>query len=496
VALFLPESPIPSSHPKPLPRSYAKYIFKSQNTLVKQWLKQWFSRYPMLPLETRGYEFSIEHGLRKQSTFRPLQSLLTSGLIVLILWGLNNTHDSYALFQKMRPAPSFPPTPWLSPLAVKSAESPREAAWLHLRIQAGDNLSRIFEKYKLNKAHLHQLTQLDKNADKLLQLNINQPLHIKSDSRGNIENLILELEATHELYIYRQQEKFKSEVRKIARQTDFITRQASVGNSLKVAATQAGLSESMRNNLENIFTWEIDFQRLRTQDSFRVINEQHWFEGEAKEGDILAAEFVHQGEIYQAVRYTDHSGNTDYYTPDGVSLSKIMLLMPVEFTRISSFFGERQHPIINMFRFHTGIDYAAPRGAPVRAVSDATVIFVGYKGGYGNTVILEHHNRLQTLYAHLSEFTENLSLGEHLLPGQIIGYVGQTGLATGPHLHYEVQLDGLPIDPLLTYLPLFIPIPEDEREAFFTQSQPLVAKLAMIPSLPIGTENLAMKFPP
>lgn len=480
--------------------------------VVNQWFKSEFSRYPMLPFEVQGYEFSIKHGLRKKDSsllYRArFATIIMSCLGLLFLWSLNNINVSYALLQKiesnLQPIPdkfhpeskkiSLPPHPF-----EKIKVSPPQASlWRHVQIQSGDNLSKIFEKYKLNKTPLHQLSRLNKYSGKLLQLTVHQKLHIKSDHQGNLESLILELNPTHELHVYKQNNLFQGEVRPIGTQTDLITRVGKVDTSFEQAATQSGLSESMRTRLKEIFQWEVDFSHLQKEDYFKVIYEQRWFEGEIKDSDILAAGFVHKGETYLAIRYTDPSGYTDYYTPWGTSLRKISLGVPVEFTRISSFFGERQHPILNMFHFHTGIDYAASRGTPVRASGDAIVSFVGYKGGYGNSIILGHNPRLQTLYAHLSGIADNINPGETVFQGQIIGYVGQTGTATGPHLHYEVQLDNLPINPLLANFPLFMPIPEKERNDFLKQSQNMLAQLGngekflAMTSLPSSKEDLAM----
>ena len=512
---------------------YAKHLlFKPRCKFicaVHQWFKSGFSSYPMLPFDVQGYEFSVKYGLRKKDSLLHYKArlimIIISGIGLLMLWSLNNANLSYALLQKVEdhlqplseikvhsqiktlslssePVEIIPPSSQIKTLPLPSEPLeiiPPSSLWRHIQVQTGDNLSKIFERYKLNKSQLYYLSHLHKYSEKLLQLNVHQKLHIKSDYQGNVESLILELSPTHELHVYNQNQFFQAEVRPIGSQIDWIIHEGQIRTSFEQAAKQSGLSESMLTRFREIFQWEVDFNALQKGDSFKIVYEQRWFEGEIKDSDILAAGLIHRGEPYLAIQYTDLSGYTDYYTPWGLSLHKISLSIPVEFTRISSFFGERQHPILNMFHFHTGIDYAASRGTPVRAAGDGTIIFAGYKGGYGKTLILEHNSRLQTLYAHLSGIVDSLAPGETVFQGQVIGYVGQTGSATGPHLHYEVQLDALPINPLLANFPLTMPVPEKDRDDFLKHSKMILTRFengkkpfSMLVALPTSKEELAM----
>ena len=203
--------------------------------------------------------------------------------------------------------------------------------------------------------------------------------------------------------------------------------------------------------LAGIFGWDIYFAlNIRRGDHFTVVYDQLYLDGKKiGNGDILAAEFVNQGQVYRAVRYEKPNGTADYYTPDGNSMRKEFLRTPVAFTRISSRFSlGRYHPILNRIRAHKGVDYAAPTGTPIKATGDGRVAFRGRKGGYGNVVILDHGRGYSTLYGHMSRFARGERVGTRVHQGQVIGYVGSTGMATGPHLHFEVRADGVTTDPV------------------------------------------------
>ncbi len=259
-----------------------------------------------------------------------------------------------------------------------------------------------------------------------------------------------------------------SNCEKIGVHTENVTVHCQVNSSI----SGLDLSEHLVVQLINIFQWEIDFERdVRAGDQLTIIYR--------KDGKILAAEFINQGKVYRAIAYTDSAGIMNYYTPMGFDLQKISLVSaPLEYSRISSPFGRRKHPISKKFHFHKGIDYAAPWGTPIVAAGEATVTFVGRKGGYGRLVTLQHHQRVSTLYAHLSSYAKGLSVGDKVSQGQIIGYVGQSGRSTGPHLHYEIQLDCVAINPsLLAGTPLSLPIPKEQKYHFLTKSQRLLTQL-------------------
>lgn len=254
-----------------------------------------------------------------------------------------------------------------------------------------------------------------------------------------------------------------------------------IETSLFLDGLEAGLSKEVITQLTNIFAWDIDFAHsLQPGDHFTVIYEKK----ESDDSDeVVAAEFVTQNNIYRAVRFLDASGKANYYTPDGQSMQKAFLSTPVDFAQISSHFDmHRKHPILNRIRAHKGVDYAARTGTPVKSTGDGTVIFCGRQGGYGQVVVVQHGDRYETLYAHLSNFKRGLSEGAKVKQGDIIGYVGQTGLATGPHLHYEFHVDGEHRNPETVKLPHTLPIDGTLMADFKTQALPLLTQLAQIKS--------------
>ncbi|HIE54487.1 MAG TPA: peptidase M23, partial [Chromatiaceae bacterium] len=247
-----------------------------------------------------------------------------------------------------------------------------------------------------------------------------------------------------------------------------------------VDGQKAGLSDRQIMELADIFGWDIDFAlELREGDQFRVLYEEQYLDGKKlRNGPILGAEFINQGKSYRAIRYTDSKGDTAYYDPDGHAKRRAFIRTPVKFSRISSrFTRKRWHPVLKKWRSHKGVDYAAPRGTPVKATGNGTVVFRGKKGGYGNVIFLRHGGKYTTVYGHLSRFAKGVKNGSKVKQGQIIGYVGSTGLATGPHLHYEFRINGIHRNPLTVKLPKTLRLPESEMARFLQQSQPLLAKL-------------------
>ncbi|MBI1733119.1 MAG: peptidoglycan DD-metalloendopeptidase family protein [Gammaproteobacteria bacterium] len=255
-----------------------------------------------------------------------------------------------------------------------------------------------------------------------------------------------------------------------------------ITDSLFLSGQRAGLDDALIMDLISIYAWDVDFAlEVREGDSFRVLYQQFVREGKiVGTGPILAAEFVNQGKIYRSVRYTSNDGRSDYYSDEGLAMRKAFIRTPLEFTRITSTFNSaRRHPILNTIRAHRGVDYAAPLNTPVKAAGDGTVVYVGGKGGYGRTVILRHGGDYSTLYAHLSRYAGGLRPGNRVSQGKIIGYVGMTGLATGPHLHYEFQIAGTHRNPLTVNLPKAESIHADQRLRFEQQTAPLLAELGV-----------------
>lgn len=252
-----------------------------------------------------------------------------------------------------------------------------------------------------------------------------------------------------------------------------------INSSLSQAGQQAGLSDELIMQLTSIFAWDIDFAtNLHQGDQFTVVYEESSRNGKNYSGQIVAAEFVNQGRVFTAIRYQDPDGNNNYYSPEGRPMRKAFLSTPVDFARISSGFDtHRKHPILNRIRAHKGVDYAARTGTPVKATGDGNIVFLGNKGGYGQVLIIAHGDHYETLYAHLSDFKQDLHVGDQVTQGEIIAFVGQTGLATGPHLHYEFRIDGIHRNPEKLELAQASPLDADLLNAFKNQTRPLVNQL-------------------
>jgi murein DD-endopeptidase MepM/ murein hydrolase activator NlpD len=264
--------------------------------------------------------------------------------------------------------------------------------------------------------------------------------------------------------------------------TETVMRNGVIRVSLFAAADEAGLPDTVAMQLADIFSGDVDFHReLRAGDRFAVVYEQHYYAGRPlRAGRVLAAEFVNQGRTLRAVHYVTALGASGYYTPVGGNLRKAFLRSPVEYTRISSGFGMRRHPFQRTWRAHSGVDFAAPTGTRVRAAGDGVVEFAGLKPGYGNVVILQHRSQYSTVYAHLQRFTPGIRRGTRVAQGDFIGHVGQTGWATGPHLHYEFRIGGQSRNPYAIAMPAGMPVPAGELAAFRSQSEPLMAQLGLL----------------
>jgi murein DD-endopeptidase MepM/ murein hydrolase activator NlpD len=296
---------------------------------------------------------------------------------------------------------------------------------------------------------------------------------------GQVLSLRREIDEIKLLSIDRKESGFAANT--IEREVDIRTTGAhgEIRSSLFEAGTEAGISDRTTMDMAGIFEWDIDFiQDVRVGDTFTVIYEELWRDGvKLRDGQIVAAEFVNQGKSFRAARFNDASGRAGFYTPEGRSVRKAFIRAPLNFTRISSNFNpSRRHPVLNSIRAHRGVDYAAPTGTPIRAAGDGKVLFRGVQGGYGNTIILQHGSNITTLYGHLSRFG-SARTGARVSQGDVIGYVGSSGLATGPHLHYEYRVSGVHRNPRTVSLPPADPIAAEQQTAFRATTEPLWRQL-------------------
>ncbi|WP_332764911.1 peptidoglycan DD-metalloendopeptidase family protein [Pseudomonas koreensis] len=382
---------------------------------------------------------------------------------------IENTDESTAETADAAPAPA--------PTVEEKAKAPghREVV-----VAKGDTLSTLFEKVGLPGASVHEVLASDKQAKQFTQLKRGQKLEFELSPEGQLTGLHSKVSDVETITLTRNDKgyAFNRVTAKPTVRTAYV--HGVINSSLSQSAARAGLSHSLTMDMASVFGYDVDFaQDIRQGDEFDVIYEQKVINGKAVgNGPILSARFTNRGKTYTAVRYTNKQGNSSYYTADGNSMRKAFIRTPVDFARISSKFSMgRKHPILNKIRAHKGVDYAAPRGTPIKAAGDGKVLLAGRRGGYGNTVIIQHGNTYRTLYGHMQGFAKGVKTGGTVKQGQVIGYIGTTGLSTGPHLHYEFQVNGVHVDPLGQKLPMADPIAKSERARFLAQSQPLMARM-------------------
>jgi len=370
-------------------------------------------------------------------------------------------------------------------------ESPRQ--WREFTVKSGDTLARLFKRAGIDSRQTYEIMQSGEAAQKLTKIYPKDIVRILTDDNGSLQALRYEID--HENYLMVERKQGVLEARELKHNIETRTAHATgeIDSSLFLAAADAGISQSLIMELAGIFGWDIDFiLDIRKGDRFTVIYEGIYRDGEKiADGNILSAEFINNGKTYQAVRYTNPQTNrSEYYTPDGKSMRKTFLRSPVNFARISSgFTTNRYHPILHKFRSHKGVDYAAKKGSPVRAAGDGKIIFKGRKGGYGRVLIVQHGSRYSTLYAHLNSYNKKLRVGSKVRQGQTIGYVGNSGLATGPHLHYEFRVNGVHRNPLTVRLPNAQPIPERYKADFELMTAPKVAQLNLLTRSSLALNN-------
>lgn len=382
------------------------------------------------------------------------------------------------LLEDNEPARRYPePSTDVPPYIAAPVPEP-EGTKQTLTVRSGDSLDRLFRRNDFSAAELALIMREDAAREHLRIIKPGDQIEVWHVG-GHILTLRRELDYARSLEVRSEADSYVAEVVKhriVRRQVEAHGR---IKNSLFLAAAEAGISDRTIMNLAGIFAWDIDFVLdIRRGDEFHVIVEELWRNGErVAEGNILAAQFVNQGEVFQAIRYEDPEGRASYFSPDGQNMRKAFLRAPLSFSRVSSNFNpNRRHPVLNTIRAHKGVDYAAPSGAPVKAAGDGKVIFRGVKGGYGNTMILQHGGNITTLYAHLKGFNRKVRNGSRVRQGDIIAYVGQSGLATGPHLHYEYRRNGVHMNPRTVKLPDAAPINAAYRADFMQIAEPLIER--------------------
>ena len=354
------------------------------------------------------------------------------------------------------------------PIPVSEAEIQQAAEeinldeWKSVTIKSGDTLASIFSKQGISSKTTHVIARLNEHTKGLRYIQPGQKIEMLLDDENNLRQMKYIPDITKTLLIQRTEDQsYTSKIINYQLDAYPVYREGVIEDSLFVAAAKADIDEDVIMDLVAIFGWDIDFSLdIRSGDRFGVVYEELFKDGvKIRNGRILSAEFLNNRKTYRAVYYTDPKGDSDYFTPEGKSMRKAFLRSPVKFSRISSrFSNKRWHPVLAKWRSHKGVDYAAARGTPIRAAGDGKVKFAGKKGGYGRLIVLQHGGRYTTAYGHLHRYAKGIRSGKKVKQGQIIGYVGSSGLATGPHLHYEFRVNGVHRNPLTVRLPEAKPV--------------------------------------
>ncbi len=394
----------------------------------------------------------------------------------------NETSETRSHTQRINLPLAIPGGRPSSTMSPQLAQSDEDGNWHSATVKSGDSLALIFARQGLSPQQLDRVMRADKTTASLKRLMPGQQFKFQIND-GQLQQLVYKINALTTLKVIRnEQDAFEvtTDTRKMDVRVTNTT--AVINSSLFLAGQAAGMSDNLIMELAGIFGWDVDFALdIRNGDHFTLVYEELYLDGhKQRDGNILAAEFVNRNKTYRALRYVDASGQADYYSPDGRSMRKAFLRTPVDFTRISSRFGKRYHPTLKKRKNHHGVDYAAPRGTPIKAAGDGKLLFVGRKGGYGKTVIIQHGGKYSTLYAHMSRIKPGMRRGKRVRQGQVIGYVGTTGRSTGPHLHYEFRVNGVHRNPLTVRLPDAAPIKKKYKTDFLNKARGLVALLDVL----------------
>jgi murein DD-endopeptidase MepM/ murein hydrolase activator NlpD len=350
------------------------------------------------------------------------------------------------------------------------------------RVQRGDTLATLLARLGISDSAAFQY--LRSNAEARVLTNNLRPgraIRAETDGDGELVNLSYSLSPSETVTIERDGDQFTTSKAELQLERRVQMKSAEIRHSLFGAADATGLPDSVTTQIAEVFSGDIDFYKdIRKGDRFQVVYEMFYHQGEfVKAGRVLTAEFINNGKTFAAVWYDNPADKeaSGYYTPDGKN--------PLEFSRVTSGFGGRMHPIHNTWRQHTGVDYGAPSGTRIRATSDGVIEFAGRQGGYGNVVIVRHQGRFTTLYAHMSGFAPGVKTGARVSQGEVVGYVGQTGWATGPHLHYEFRVASAAVNPLTITLPAALPLEAKYLADFKQKAMPLNLRIAKMREAPL-----------
>jgi len=350
--------------------------------------------------------------------------------------------------------------------------------WRNERVQRGDTVVELLRRLNVEDTAANAYLRTADETESFRKLAVGREVQAETNVAGGLITLRYLGDDGAQVVIEKQDDGYATRTLPAQLEKRLFVRTGEISTNLYAATDAAEMPEAAANQLAEIFSGDIDFHHdLRKGDKFTVMYEMIYSNGAlVNTGRIQAAEFINQGQTYRAIYFQD-----DYYTAEGKSVRKAFLRSPIGFSRVSSGFTKsRFHPVLNKWRSHKGVDFAAPMGTKVKATSDGIVSSFGKQGGYGNVIMINHQGRLTTVYGHLSGFAKGLRRGQRVAQGDVIGYVGMTGLASGPHLHYEFKIDGQQRDPLRVALPDAKPIDDANKVAFESVADSFVARLTLL----------------
>lgn len=368
--------------------------------------------------------------------------------------------------------------------ALGLTTTPQITPWEQVKVRPGDTLSGVFSQAGLGASQWRQLLALGDTTDALRHIRPGDTLDIRKTPSGKLGELRYRLSSIKTLHVNRQGAKLQARIEKRATQTRQITATGRVGQSLSHSMTATGVPASVADQMARIYRYRHNLRHLHPGDQFSVVYRATYSDGQQiATGPVLAASITTNHHNYKAFRAKDASGNFGYFDTTGVSYKPAFTRKPVAYTRISSPFNlHRMNPVTHRVRPHKGVDMAAPIGTPIHAAAEGTVKYAGWMHGYGRLVELTNFDGYSTRYGHMHEIRSKLQVGEHVSEGEVIGYVGESGEATGPHLHFEIRRHGVAYNPMTIKLPAGHKLPRNELAAYTRRIQPLIAKLSPAPT--------------
>ncbi len=369
------------------------------------------------------------------------------------------------------------------PQVVAAEEVTDSTFWRNDRVQRGDTVAALLSRLNVTDVAAVNYLVGTAEAASFRTLAVGREAQAETNTHGELISLRYLDNDDAQVLVSKQNGEFQTEIVAAQLEKRLFVRTGEIKTSLYAATDAAGMPESAANQLTELFGGDIDFHHdVKPGDKFTVVYEMDYNNGAlVNTGHIQAAEFVNQGHSYRAVYFSKDGKTGGYYTPEGKNVEKAFLRSPIEYSRVSSgFSGSRMHPVLNKIRAHKGVDFAAPVGTPIKATADGVVAFAGRENGYGNVIKMEHQNRYSTVFGHLSRFATGLRSGQRVKQGDIIGYVGMTGLTSGPHLHYEFKIDGQQRNPMSVALPSAQPISGTYKTAFRSVATDFVARLSLL----------------